>query len=775
MLDDQKTKEELIEELNALRGRVSQLEQAGGRKEGKPSDESEQTLRMVFHNAPDGMLLADIESKKFRMANNAICRMLGYTQQEIVKLGVADIHAAEDLPFAIGQFEKLTRGEISVAPDIPVKRKDNTVFHADISASETMLSGILYLMGIFRDVTDRKNVRERDEIILKTCIDGFWLIDADGQILEVNDAYCRMSGFSRDELLTMSIEDVEAGETPQEIAQHIREVIDGGAHRFESRHRCKDGTIMDLDISAHFMGLDGGRVFTFFRDITERRRAELALQQSEEKFRRITEQGFDVVFTAAPDGTLTYASPSVKRTLGYRPDEMIGKNAAQFVPESSMPNVIQQFKEIAEGRSFEGGEVEIRRKDGSIAVIELNFAPVYDGATIIGAQASARDITERKRTIRALRESEEKYRTLVESADESIASIDENGVFLFINTTGAERVGGKPEDYVGKTMWDLFPKTFADRKMASIHKVIEQGHGMTYTSLTELRGQLRWHNTTIEPLKASGNGKIVSVMVIARDVHDMKLAEEELAGYRERMAHADLLASLGTLSATVAHELTQPLTVIRLSLDNLLDDLKAASSPETLTRRLENSLAEVSNLTTIIDRFRNFARKSSESTVGEIDLQVVAEKIVTLLTASARRAGVALRLKDMDGLPLVHANEKDFEQLFFALVQNAIQAADGEKARELVISGSVKDGYVELRFADDCGGIAPENLDAVFEPFFTTKPLGQGTGLGLCIVREIASRAGGKVSIESELGKGSTFFVTFPVDEDGMSGSNNDQ
>ncbi|MHC4147692.1 MAG: sensor histidine kinase [Planctomycetota bacterium] len=128
-----------------------------------------------------------------------------------------------------------------------------------------------------------------------------------------------------------------------------------------------------------------------------------------------------------------------------------------------------------------------------------------------------------------------------------------------------------------------------------------------------------------------------------------------------------------------------------------------------------------------------------------------------------------LQLKDMDKLPHVSMNERDSEQLFFALVQNAIHAADGKKDRRLVISGLVKDDCIELRFSDDCGGIAPEDLDNVFEPFYTTKPPGQGTGLGLCIVQEIATRAGGKVSVESELGRGTTFLVILPAYEAGIS------
>lgn len=170
-----------------------------------------------------------------------------------------------------------------------------------------------------------------------------------------------------------------------------------------------------------------------------------------------------------------------------------------------------------------------------------------------------------------------------------------------------------------------------------------------------------------------------------------------------------------------------------------------------------------------IDIFRDFARKSSEEIVSEVSLKAVAERIVRLLSESARQARVSLQLKGMDKLPPIRSNEKDLEQLFFALVENAIQAADGKKSRRLIVSGDVKDEHIELQFADDCGGIAPENLDKIFEPFFTTRTVGERTGLGLCIVEHIVSRVGGKVRVASKAGEGSTFLVTLPVNKSGGS------
>lgn len=245
------------------------------------------------------------------------------------------------------------------------------------------------------------------------------------------------------------------------------------------------------------------------------------------------------------------------------------------------------------------------------------------------------------------------------------------------------------------------------------------------------------------------------------------LTKEEFSIFINHMTRVEWLASLGTLSATKDHELMQVLTVIRLSLDDILDGLKTASlSLETAIRDLNEVLVQVSNITSIIQRFQNLARKCPERVVNQIDLKLVAEKIVKVLSKSAKQKRIELHLKELDRLPSIYMNEREIEQLFFILVENAIQAADGGKDRKLCISGSVTKRGIELCFSDNCGGIAPEYLEEIFEPFFTIKPSGQGTGLGLYIAKMIVSRAGGGIRIKSEYGEGSTFLVTFPINDE---------
>ena len=131
---------------------------------------------------------------------------------------------------------------------------------------------------------------------------------------------------------------------------------------------------------------------------------------------------------------------------------------------------------------------------------------------------------------------------------------------------------------------------------------------------------------------------------------------------------------------------------------------------------------------------------------------------------SARKARITLEVNLSDGLPLIHACGKEIEQVFFTLAQNAVQAADGSRDHCFRIRGARRAGAVELQFADDCGGIAPEILERIFEPFVTTKPPGEGTGLGLCVVQRIVSQAGGHVKVDSRWGEGTTFFLTLPIE-----------
>ncbi len=622
------------------------------KKAEKALEESERRFRAIFDNAADGIVLADVSSEKYQIANEAFCRMIGCSPEEITTLGVAEIHPKEFLAFALDEFRRQVRRESTLARDVPVKRKDGSVLYADISSFPLALAEKAYLAGIFRDTT-------------------------------------------------------------------------------------------------------------------ERRQAERKVRESEERLRVLMDATTESVLLVDRDLRILAANKTAVQKLGKSAEELIGKGPDEL-GESPFTRALLESRAQKARQVICSGKPVRSEDERAGMVFDTNMYPIFNEAgQVYQVAVFARDITEQKRLERALGESEEKYRTLVESAGEAIATIDRDGNFLFINKTGSERLGGRPGDYIGKTLWDAFPKEVADRQAGSVRRVIDTGQGMNYVVKTEMQGQARWYNTTIEPLRDSG-GRVIAALAIGRDIHEARMAEMELEAYREKMAAAERLASIGTLSATLAHELTQPLTVITLSIEDSLAELEKTSCPQTVMEALRDSLSGVSNVTAIMERFRNFVRKSSEKTIDKVKLGAVAERIVKLLNKSIQQAGIKLHLGRLDELPPVYLNEKGLEQLFFALVQNAVQAAGGKEGRKLVIDGAVKRGLIELRFSDNCGGIQPENLDKIFEPFFTTKPAGEGTGLGLCIVQRVAERSGGAVRVENKPGEGATFIVTLGIDRNRM-------
>jgi PAS domain S-box-containing protein len=403
------------------------------------------------------------------------------------------------------------------------------------------------------------------------------------------------------------------------------------------------------------------------------------------------------------------------------------------------------------------------RDDGSRFAAHLRAFPVFeaDGA-IKGFIEIVEDITEHKQTEEKLQESENKYRTLLENLPQKIFLKNRSSVYVSCNANYANDMRIKPDEIAGKTDYEFYPKEFAEKYRADDKRIMESGKTEDIEEKYIKDGQELFVHTVKTPVRDK-QGNAVGLLGIFWDITEHKKAEEELNIYHERMVRAERLASLGTLSATLAHELTQPLTVIRLSIENSLEDLEATSCPKTVIEGLRDSLNEVSNATSVVDRFRNFARQSSRKTLCETDLGVIADRIVQLLGKTAQRAKMTLHLEGLDKLPPVYSNEKDLEQLFFALTENAIQAVDDKKSHRLIIEGVVKGKNIELRFSDNCSGIAPENLNKIFDPFFTTGSDDGRTGLGLSIVQRIVSEYGGKISVQSQQGCGTTFYVTLPI------------
>ena len=295
------------------------------------------------------------------------------------------------------------------------------------------------------NVTERKQAEKEFQTIIKTALDGFWLTNLDGKLLEVNDSYCKMVGYTREELLEMSIPDIEAIESSEEIAQHIKRVIEQGYDRFETRHKCKDGRIIDVEISANYLDVGEGQFFAFARDITKQKKAEEELANEVIQRRILMEQSRDGIVILDQNGKAYEANRQFAEILGYSSEEVLQLHVWDWDTQFTHEQLLDMIHDIDEaGDHF---ETYWRRKDGTLCDVEISTnGAVFEGQKLVFCVC--RDITERKKAEEVLRIKE----SAIASSINGIAMADIEGNLTYVNDSflkmwgydDEQRVLGKP-------------------------------------------------------------------------------------------------------------------------------------------------------------------------------------------------------------------------------------------------------------------------------------------------------------------------------------------
>ncbi len=371
--------------------------------------QSEAKFRSVFDQAIDGIMIAEVESKRLIEANTAICAMLGYAHDELMRLGAADIHPKEQFPAVVEAFEKQVRGERSLAREIPLLRKDGSVFYADVNATPITIDGKHCLVGIFRDITERKRSEEERERLAKAvsiASEGIAVTDDQDRFVYVNDAHARIYGYAPEELIGQSWRNITASYlvplVEQELAQtlHRREIGIWSGGFVAVR---KDGTSVFTEVSANARwNSQGGYLghICVVRDITERKQAEEKLRQSEQFVRTIldtVDEGFIVVDR---DYRIVTANKAYCGQSGMTCDEVIGRHCFEISHRASQP-CYEQGEDCAVCRVFESGEPQTathvhQGPDGQVLHVETKAFPIRDKTgRIISAIETVSNITEK--------------------------------------------------------------------------------------------------------------------------------------------------------------------------------------------------------------------------------------------------------------------------------------------------------------------------------------------------------------------------------------------
>ena len=755
--------------------------------------ESEERFRTLVSNIPGAVYRSVYDGQwTVQFLSPAAKDITGYDAWEFINNNVrspVDIMHPEDRKNVVESATRCIERRESYALEYRIIHADGEIrWVCDRGRGIFADNGdLLYIDGVIADITERRSreqtVRLQSKIV-ENMSEGVSMVGADNaKIIYGNRRFEQIFGYDAGELIGQNVEILNAPsdhKTPAAVRDEILAVLDeNGAWSGKIRNVRKDGTLFWTRASVTaFTTDDYGRVWVcILEDITERLQTELLLKESEQRYRAIFQNAANGILVADIETKkFKFANPAICQMLGYSEEELTELGVADIHPEEDLELAHSEFDAVGRAEEFHVPELRCRRKDGMLLYVNISAARVSIGGQdyVVGFFT---DITARKRAQQALRASEVKYRSLIENIPDVTWTTSRQGRTIFISPNVERVYGYSPQEiYEHQDIW-----------LGRIHpddiEKVKQGYelffdkGIPYDAEYRIKrkdGRWIWlHDRAIKSYELGGehyaDGVLDDVTARKHVEAELKRAENELQEFREKMVRAERLASLGTLSAMLAHELTQPLTVASLTIENSLDEFKKSSSSDITATGLRETLKQISNAAQIVDRFRSFARRSSPRSEHKLEPAKIAKKIVDLLAKSAARVKMTIKLDGMEELPPILCNQSDFEQLFFVLIQNAIQAAKGSTATILTISGSVRDSDMFLEFADNCGGIAPEHLDKVFEPFFTTKPPGQGTGLGLCIAEQIVSRYRGKIRVDSRFGSGATFCVILPVQSNSYS------
>mgnify|MGYP006287559887 CR=1 FL=1 len=711
--------------------------------------------------------------------NPAAERELGKKSEEVVGRNLFDV-----FPVARGSiFEK------KYTEAIRTKRFLSFETYFDVPPYQNWFEVRVYprekgISVYFLITTERKKnewaLKKNQELLKETqsiAHIGSWELDIAANRLSWSDEVYRILGIERDEFdgsyeqFLNFVHPDDRASVDSAYSKSIRENADG----YEIEHRIirpQSGEIRLVHEKCRNQKDADGTIIRsvgMVHDITEKRESEKALRSSEEKFRALVESS-PMSILLMRNGKIVYANPAGADLLGYnRKEDLVGMNALETI-DSRYHNVLRErIKSIQNGNDNSPIEVLLKRPDGesrwviSTSVsVEINGEPT---AIIVG-----QDITDRKKTEEALRQSERQKNLILNSTAEMVAYYDLNLKVIWANRASAESAGKTREDLVGSHCYEIWHRRTSPCVGCPILKAHETGKPQE-AEIKSPDGRY-WHLRGY-PVKDS-KGNVTALVEFGQDISGRKQAEREKENLEEQYRQAQKMEAIGQLTGGVAHDFNNLLQIItgctEMAIETLHEDAHPAIQP------LKEVFKAGERATSLVQQLMLFSRRQI---MRPEPLDII--KVVTDLLKMMRRViGEHIQLKWEPGSKVltIFADRGMIEQALMNLCVNARDAMPGGgtltiKTEETFIEKeylkdplSIKPGrYVLLSVSDTGVGMDKKTIDHIFEPFFTTKEKGKGTGLGLATVYGIVKQHDGMIESFSEPGQGSTFMLYWPASE----------
>ncbi|MDP2883852.1 MAG: PAS domain S-box protein [Ignavibacteria bacterium] len=730
--------------------------------------EQEKRYRELVESATD-IIYQTNTLGRFVYANPIAVQMMGYAEKELLGKLYLDLIVPEYRKEA-ERFYKLQRFQqkLNTYFEFPVQTKSGNILWLGQNLQLLMRDGeVVGFQAVARDITRQREAEEERDRFFGLSLDLLCITGNDGYFKRVNSAWQRILGCGEDTFLKQPFLNFVHPDDRAETEQQFRTAIQGGqVIGFETRFRCKDGLYKQIEWSAT---PDRARniIYAVGRDVTERKRIDEAIRESETRYRILAENTTDVLSRHKPDGIYTYVSPACKRVLGYEVEEMVGRSAYDFFHPDDFLRARLSPRKINDLPETFTLVYRAQKKDGSYIWFESTNRTVRDESSerVVEIVTVSRDITYRKVAEENLAESERRLEQIIESVRSGITLSDEKGHFDVFNTAMEELTGYSMSE--ANSSGDFSKLLYPDEKtrqqvLDGLKALLEEGHSPEVeTAILTKSNERRTLLVTTDIVTFKGRKMFLSGF---RDITGRKRVEEELKKAKETAEAATRAKS--EFLAMMSHEIRTPMNSV-IGMTDLLLQTQLNDEQYDFADTIRSS---GDSLLTIINDILDFSKIES----GKIELeerpgepQACIEEVLDLFSPKAVQKSLDLLYWINPQVPpYVVGDMLRIRQILINLVGNAIKFTDrGEVLISLDLSWRLGD-QMELKFSvKDSGiGIPQDKLDRLFKAFSqvdssTTRKFG-GTGLGLAISMRLAHLMGGKIWAESEPGKGSTFSFT---------------
>ena len=511
--------------------------------------------------------------------------------------------------------------------------------------------------------------------------------------------------------------------------------------------------VLKLLASQAAISLENTRLY---RDLAER----------EAKIRRLIDANIIGIVFWNLEGQILDANDAFLRMVGYEREDLVSGRIrwTDLTPTEWRDRDVLAVEDLKTVGTMQPFEKEYFRKDGSRVPVLIGGASFEEGGN--QGVAFVLDLTERKRAEQAV----QRLASIVESSSDAIASKDLNSIITSWNKGAEQLFGYTAAEVIGRSVTIVIPPERYDEEPFILDR-IRRGEGVDPYETVRRRkdGTLVHVSLTVSPIK-NADGRVIGASKIARDITERKRAEEAFREVQMELAHANRVATMGQLTASIAHEVNQPITATVTSaraalrwLDRQPPDLDEARATLARIVRDGNRAGDV------IARIRALINKAPPR-MDRLDINAAIRDLIELTRGEAVKNDVSVQTQLADGLPLIHGDRVQMQQVILNLIINAVEAMSGtsEGRRDLLIStGQAEPGGVVVAVEDSGPGLGLASPERLFQAFYTTKPGGLGIGLSIC--RSIIDAHGGRLWASASVRQGAVFQFWLPAQQDGAS------